>query len=90
MLRLFALGFCVALAGIVPITAAPTLSGTYKGSITYTPKGGATSYDDRNATMVIPPDTGKGPVAVVTYSDQLGRYREIVHRHVQSRRDDHA
>ena len=57
--------------------ADPTLTGTYRGSITYTPKDGATSYDDRNATMTIVPDTGKGPVASITYSDQTGRYREF-------------
>jgi hypothetical protein len=57
-------------------SAAPSLSGKYKGSITYMPEGGVTHYDDTGATMVIQPDTGKGPTAVITYSDQLGRYRE--------------
>jgi len=76
MLRLLALSICIALTGILSAAADQTLSGTYKGTITYTPKGGVTSYDDRNATMSILPDAGQGPVAVVTYSDQLGRYRE--------------
>jgi len=57
--------------------ADPTLTGTYRGIIRYTPKDGVTSYDDRNATMTIAPDTGNGPVAVITYSDQTGRYREF-------------
>jgi hypothetical protein len=76
MLRRFALAICVALTASFSAAADQTLSGTYKGTITYTPKNGVTSYNDRNATMTIQPDTGKGPVAVVTYSDQLGRYRE--------------
>jgi hypothetical protein len=76
MLRILTLSLCIALAGILSATAGQTLSGTYKGTITYTPKGGVTSYDDRNATLSMLPDTGEGPVAVVTYSDHLGRYRE--------------
>ena len=76
MLRILALSLCIALAGISSATAGQTLSGTYKGTITYTPKGGVTSYDDKNATLTVLPDTGEGPVAVVTYSDHLGRYRE--------------
>src|ERR1700679_447871 len=56
--------------------AASTLSGSYTGSITYTPKNGVTSYQDRGATLNVLPDTGKGVLAVVTYSDQMGRYRE--------------
>jgi hypothetical protein len=56
--------------------AAAPLSGSYRGSITYMPKDGATHYDDTGATMVIQNVEGKGPMAVVTYSDQLGRYRE--------------
>jgi hypothetical protein len=76
MLRILALSICVALTAISSATADQTLSGSYKGTITYTPKGGVTSYDDRDATMSILPDVGNGPIAVVTYSDQLGRYRE--------------
>ena len=76
MLRILTLSLCIALAGILSATAGQTLSGTYKGTITYTPKGGVTSYDDKNATLTVLPDTGEGPVAVVTYSDHLGRYRE--------------
>lgn len=53
------------------------LSGSYRGSITYMPKGGVTPYDDKAATLVIQPGPGgKGSVAVVTYSYQLGRCRE--------------
>ena len=76
MLRILTLSLSIALAGILSATAGQTLSGTYKGTITYTPKGGVTSYDDRNATMSILPDTGEGPGVAVTYSDHLGRYRE--------------
>jgi hypothetical protein len=76
MLRILTLSICVALTGILSATAGETLSGTYRGTITYTPKGGVTSYDDKNATMSVLPDAGNGPIAVVTYSDQLGRYRE--------------
>jgi hypothetical protein len=76
MLRLLALCFCVTLIGILSAAADQALSGTYRGTIIYTPKGGVTPYDDRNAMMSILPDTGQGPVAVVTYSDHLGRYRE--------------
>ena len=56
--------------------AAASLSGSYKGTITYMEKDGVTPYKDTGATMVIQPGTGKGPVAVVTYSYQLGRCRE--------------
>jgi hypothetical protein len=57
--------------------AAAALSGSYRGSITYMPQGGVTPYDDTGATMVIKPAAGgKGPMAVVTYSYQLGRCRE--------------
>jgi hypothetical protein len=76
LLRILALIFCVALAAIGSAAADQTLSGIYKGTISYMPRGGVTSYDDRNATMSILPDTGEGPIAVVTYSDHLGRYRE--------------
>jgi len=76
LLRILALIFCVALAAIGSAAADQTLSGIYKGTISYMPRAGVTSYDDRNAAMSILPDTGKGPIAVVTYSDHLGRYRE--------------
>jgi hypothetical protein len=64
------------LVSMLSLQAAPVLSGSYRGDVTFTPKDGATRYDDRTATLVILPDTGKGAVAVITYSDQLGRYRE--------------
>jgi hypothetical protein len=76
MFRTFAWAICLSLSVISSATAEQTLSGAYRGSSVYTPRGGATSYDDRNATMNVLPDTGKGAIAVVTYSDQLGRYRE--------------
>ena len=76
MLRILALSICITLAGISSAAADETLSGAYRGTISYTPKDGVTTYNDGNATMKILPDTGEGPVAVVTYSDQLGRYRE--------------
>ncbi|HLJ20879.1 MAG TPA: hypothetical protein VKU84_11805 [Stellaceae bacterium] len=57
---------------------AQTLSGGYKGTITYMPRDGATAYDDHGATLVVTPDPkGGGDLAVVTYSDHLGRYREV-------------
>jgi hypothetical protein len=58
------------------LSAAPTLSGNYKGTIAYTPYQGVTTYRDGAATMKIVPDTGSGAAAIITYSDQLGRYRE--------------
>jgi hypothetical protein len=40
------------------------------------PYQGVTPYNDTAATMVIKPVAGKEPTAVVTHSDQQGRYRE--------------
>ena len=56
--------------------AAAPLSGSYRGSITYMPYQGVTPYKDTGATMVIQNVSGKGPMAVVTYSYQLGRCQE--------------
>jgi hypothetical protein len=75
-MKIKAFTILLALIPILSASAAPALSGTYTGYITFTPKDGATSYQDRNAKLTILPDTGKGVVAVVNYSDQLGHYRE--------------
>lgn len=74
--KILAFAIVLAVAPTVLVSAAPTLSGTYRGYITYMPRNGVTKYEDRNATLTVLPDTGKGAVAVVTYSDQLGRYQE--------------
>jgi hypothetical protein len=74
--RLFLLGLALLLGSMACASAAAPLSGSYRGSITYMPKDGATHYDDTGATMVIQNVPGKGTMAIVTYSDQLGRYRE--------------
>jgi hypothetical protein len=59
------------LATMMSASAAPKLSGNYKGTVAYTPSDGVTTYQDGAATLKI-----QGAVAVVTYSDQLGHYRE--------------
>ena len=74
--RICIFAILLALGPTTLASAAPALSGAYTGYITYMPRNGVTSSADRNATLTILPDTGKGVAAVVTYSDQLGRYRE--------------
>jgi len=74
--RLIALATLTILVSTDP-SAAQTLSGSYSGTIAYLPRNGIAPYPDGEATLVIASDPKLETVAVVTYSDQLGRYREV-------------
>lgn len=80
MLRTLAICLCLALLAVPeslwPAWAGETLSGVYHGSITVRPKDAVVPYDDRNATIKIVDQSGE-PVAVVTYSAHIGRWREV-------------